>query len=132
MDSRRYQPEPYPASIRDSLIGVLELLASPAAQLAYQRDVPIADVSAELLCMWFDDSFRPDDRQLRALFTDDEWSGLLAFHAYYDTVAARLRNELPPIQELVLLPIWQDLARSATKTLDLFPDGTSTGDSPVA
>jgi hypothetical protein len=39
----------------DRYIEVLELLADLDAQKKYERDVPIANVPAELICMWFDD-----------------------------------------------------------------------------
>jgi len=58
MDSRSEHLTPYPPSIRQSVIDVLQILASPFEQLEYQQDVQIADVPAELLCMWFDASFR--------------------------------------------------------------------------
>ena len=132
MDSLPEHLRPYPPSIRQSVIDVLEILASPDEQLEYQRNVPIADVPAELLCMWFDDSFRPNDTRLAALFTSDEWNGLLAFHNRYDHLSSRLPDDLPPISELVTLPIWQEVVRAAAATLTLFCNGQSTGDSPVA
>ena len=61
--------------MRDRVLETLRLLASPDAQVEYQRKVPIADVPAELICQWFDDSFWPDETRLRALFSDAEWSG---------------------------------------------------------
>ncbi len=97
-----------------------------------QRNVPIADVPAELLCMWFDDSFRQNDSRLETLFSAAEWNGLLAFHEQFDKLTEQLRGDLPPIQELVNLPVWLKVVRAAAETLRLFPDSASTGDSPVA
>ena len=37
-------------NIRFLVIDALELISSKELQLKYQRDVPIADVSAELFC----------------------------------------------------------------------------------
>ena len=43
------------AAIRAEVLSHLELLASPELQARYERDVEIADVPAELVCVWFDD-----------------------------------------------------------------------------
>ena len=40
---------------RNQYLEALRLIADPEAQRAYERDVPIANVPAELVCMWFDD-----------------------------------------------------------------------------
>lgn len=42
-------------SLRESLLQTLTLLGDFEAQMKYVVDVPIADVPAELICMWFDD-----------------------------------------------------------------------------
>ncbi|HCS29040.1 MAG TPA: hypothetical protein DIW43_16405 [Spongiibacteraceae bacterium] len=39
----------------DQYLEGFRLLADADAQLKYERDVPTANVPAELVCMWFDD-----------------------------------------------------------------------------
>jgi hypothetical protein len=46
--------------LRNNIVGLMRMLASKNEQLAYERDVPIANVPAELVCMWFDDFYHPE------------------------------------------------------------------------
>lgn len=112
--------EPHAIECRARVIDALRLLASVSAQLRYQREVPFADVSAELFCQWFDDCFWPDDPRLQALFNADEWSALLAFHRVFDEVSAPLPSPLPRVEQLVELPEWQSVVSAAADTLKVF------------
>ncbi len=44
-------------SYREEIRNFLHLLGSEEEQLAYERNVPHVDITAELLCMWFDDFY---------------------------------------------------------------------------
>jgi hypothetical protein len=114
--------EPYEAHFRDNVLGVLRLLASPEAQLDYQRRVPIAQVSAELFCQWADDTFWPDDLRLQALFSPEEWFALLAFHSRFESISSRSPAPLPPIDEFVKHPLGRELAEAARDALRFFPN----------
>jgi len=57
---------------KPQIIEILQLLASEEPQLAYERDVPHVDITSELLCMWFDDQYHPDDAFFVSCFTADE------------------------------------------------------------
>jgi hypothetical protein len=116
------QATTYEPHYRANVIETLRLLASRDAQLEYQQRVPIAHVSAELFCQWADDHFHPTDQRLQALFTPTEWQALLAFHARFESIASRVPSPLPPIQEFVSQPLWQQLADSATDALKTFPN----------
>jgi hypothetical protein len=94
--------------LREGILETLRLLASREAQLEYRRNVPIADVSAELFCAW-DDVFWPDDTALRAEFSESEWVTLLRFHSVFERVSRLMPHQpLPPI---VLSPHWLQLSR---------------------
>ena len=114
--------EPYEAHYRDNVLEILRLLASPEAQLDYQRRVPIAHVSAELFCQWADDTFSADDSRLQALFSPPEWAALLAFNTCFESIAARAPEPLPPIAEFVQHPLARELARAARDALRCFPN----------
>ena len=45
--------------LRCAIVSLLRTLGDPDAQLAYERDIPITCVPAELVCMWFDDLYNP-------------------------------------------------------------------------
>ncbi len=79
---------------RVNVITTLQLIADLDAQKEYERTVPIADVPAELLCQWFDDSFYPEDPALRWLFSPGEWQVLMEFHTYYESRSEQLPRTL--------------------------------------
>ena len=112
--------EPYDPQCRQNVIDILELLASPDEQIEYQRNVPHALVPDELICMWFDDSFRPKDQRLREMFTDAEWSALLNFHSRYDELHNELPTPLPQIDALVSNTQWQSIISAAKAALRAF------------
>ena len=114
--------EPYEAHYRDNVLGVLRLLASPEAQLDYQRRVPIAQVSAELFCQWADDTFSADDSRLQALFSPAEWTSLLAFNSRFESIFARAPQPLPPISDFVVHPLGRELTEAAREALLSFPN----------
>jgi len=107
-------------NLKTGILEVLRLLASREAQLEYRRTVPIADVSAELFCMW-DEAFWPDDAALRAEFSESEWSALQRFHSVFERVCRLLpHHPLPPIEEFVQSPHWLQLSRAAARALQSF------------
>ncbi len=107
-------------SIRQGIRELLALLASEEEQLAYERDVPIANVPAELVCMWFDDTYHPDAAWFRP-FTTEELLALAEFHAAYAGVVQRL----PPSQGSVgtwhACPVWKAIMTAAARALASVP-----------
>jgi hypothetical protein len=104
-------------NLKQGVLKSLQLLASREAQLEYQRGVPIADVSAELFCMW-DEAFWPADVALRAEFSSGEWTALLRFHSVFERVSGLLPHQpLPPIDHFVESPHWLQLSRAASRAL---------------
>jgi hypothetical protein len=102
---------------KQSTIEVLQLWSSRDEQLEYKRTVPIADVSAELFCMW-SEVFWPSDAELRAEFTETEWAALQRFHSVFERTLCLLpHHPLPPIEEFILSPHWLILSRAAERAL---------------
>jgi hypothetical protein len=66
------------------------LLASEEQQLSYERDVPHVDITVELLSMWFDDEYIPDDPFFVSCFTAAELGALAEFHRFYDERSGQL------------------------------------------
>lgn len=62
---------------------LLILISDRDAQRAYERDVPIANVPAELICMWFDDLYHPASDWFVSAFSDDELADLATFNDFY-------------------------------------------------
>lgn len=105
---------------KQRVIEVLQLLASKDEQMEYRRRVPIADVAGELFCFW-DDVFWPDDKGLRAEFSDMEWTALLRFHSVFERVGRLLpHHPLPPIEQFFQSPHWLQLSTAAARALQAF------------
>lgn len=69
---------------------LLSLLASEEEQLAYERNVPHVDITAELVCMWFDDLYDTGQAATDFTFSDGERAALAEFHQFYDARVKRL------------------------------------------
>jgi len=82
------------SDFRASIKEFLELLSSKEQQLKYKANVPIADVAAELVCMWFDDMYHPDTDLFKRSFTPKEISQLSTFNSVYDNLANKLPDTL--------------------------------------
>jgi hypothetical protein len=104
---------PTTAEARGRVLAWLDLLGSAEAQLGYQRSAPVADVSAELYCVWFDDL---EACFTEAHFSDEELARLRWFTRQMDEVGDSLGQRLPPIEELVALPAWQRVVALAAET----------------
>ena len=76
--------------VRAGILKLLELLGDAAAQERYEREVPIGNVPAELVCMWFDDSYLPESPAFRSAFTAAELRLLAEFNRFYDSRASSL------------------------------------------
>ena len=106
-----------PEDLRNTVLGLLRLLGDPEAQLAYERNVPIADVPAELFCMWFDDQYHPATELFRAAFCSGERAILAAFHERFEVVADSLPRDLGRVADLHEHSGWQTLMLDAVDTL---------------
>ena len=101
---------------RDRL-NLLRLLGDPAAQIAYDRNVPIAQVPAELFCMWFDDFYHPDSEHFQDAFSIDECAILAAFHERYRKIRGSLPRYLGRVADLHSHAAWHALMSAAVDTL---------------
>ena len=112
--------------IRQNILDILELWASKDKQLAYQENVPIAQVSAELFCQWADDFYDPDSIQFNLAFDENEREILAEFDRSLDDISERLMNNLPYITDFVKTNEWLSLNQLAAETLDKI-DGNKQG-----
>ena len=105
------------ANIRTSVIEVLQLLADPEAQREYERNVAIADVPAELFCLWFDDVYHPESPAHQAAFSPGELDLLAEFTKLFLDAEAELPDPLPRLRELQAHPAWSRVVSGAASTL---------------
>jgi hypothetical protein len=102
-----------PQIYRDRLIEALELAASPHAQLEYAATVPLADVVAEIVCLWYD-MYYPSDPMFAAAFNDSERAAL----AEYAAVLRKLQPAIPrTLTTFHALPVSGQLAGAASQAL---------------
>jgi len=100
---------------RQATRDVLRLLASLDQQLAYARDVPIADVPAELVCIWFDDLYHPESALFRASFSESEARRLAEFHAFFE---ARVKRIPDTLEQMHRCQAWLEVVAEARRVLD--------------
>jgi hypothetical protein len=102
---------------KQEIVGLLHLLASEDQQLAYAQNVQDADVSAELLCMWFDDEYHPKDALFRSCFTADELAALAEFHRFYEERSKQLPASQGTIRTWLANPAWREVMKKAHETV---------------
>ncbi len=108
--------------VRNRIVEYLELASSFEAQLEYQRNAPIAYVPSELINQW-EDWVHTDPRTVDwypDVYSSDEIAAMKRFHAAWEATADSIPNPLPPIEQVQLLPEWNNLRRAAEQALSVF------------
>ncbi len=96
---------------------LLQLLASEDEQLAYERNVAHVDITAELVCMWFNDLYDEKHAATDSTFTDVERAALTEFHQFYGERHRRLPESCGTVRTWLASPIWREIMRKAHETL---------------
>ena len=104
------------AQLRKNIRELLELLASEEQQIAYERDVPHVDITRELVSMWFDDQYHPDDPSLPSSFSSEELAALDEFHRFYGSRADRLPESKGTVRTWLACPLWREIMSQAQHT----------------
>jgi hypothetical protein len=105
-------------NFRADVLETLELLASKKQQLEYQKNVPIAYVSAELFNQW-DDCYKiPKDQDwYQAAFSKAELAVLAEFDREFDRISKATPEYPPDITLFVDTPEWNALSSAALRAL---------------
>lgn len=105
--------------IRSSIREILALLADTEQQSEYERNVPIADVPSELICMWFDDQYHPEDAMFHSSFSCAERQALAVFNADFAVAVDELKSLGIgwSVAWLHAQPAWARVVRGATSAL---------------
>ena len=109
-------------SYRARVLDEIEFLSNPSAQVKYERDVPMADVPAELICGFVDDLYHPKSELFLDAFSADESASLAELHGML-CVAARAFDKMNEcsIQKIQKMSEWRavmDLAKDLTGEMD--------------
>ena len=106
------------ASRRKQIRELLQLLSSEEEQLAYERNVPHVDITAELVCMWFDDLYDAKEAAHDSAFSSDEQAALAEFHRFYDARVGLLPESQGTVCTWLASPIWREVMEQARRTLE--------------
>lgn len=101
---------------RDRVVECIELLARPAEQLNYEKNVPIADIPAELVCMFADDLFHPKMAEFVDAFSEEELKLLAELYGLV-VVAARTFSNLNchRVSDALKIPEWRSVISCAKR-----------------
>ena len=103
--------------IRKLILEAIELWSSKEAQLEYQKNVPIADVSAELFGQW-DEIYNPEDKLFRMAFNETELKMLADFENVLIRETTRVTPyNVPDIEHFVYTLEWREINKEATNLL---------------
>jgi hypothetical protein len=84
------------------------LLSSASQQVQYERDVPIADVPAELVCRFVDDLFHPKGDLFLAAFSEREIKGLAELYGMIRIASKAFRAEnCHSVADIQKVPEWR-------------------------
>lgn len=108
-------------NIRKLILEALALISSKEMQLSYQEKVQIADVSAEIFCLW-EDSYCPDGDIFKNGFNKEELNALSKFNITFEEVCNSSPDDLPFIDEVVTTAYWKIYSDNALEALKVFPD----------
>jgi hypothetical protein len=97
---------------RQNVFGVIDLWSSKESQLDYQKNVPIAQVSAELFRQW-EDFYFPDSTDFKQSFSKDELEILSDFDKAINDTADRTPDDLPYIDDFIKTKEWYDMNENA-------------------
>lgn len=113
-DDQRLTDDEFRIFTRNNVFGVIDLWASDLNQLNYQKEEPIAQVSAELFCQW-EDFYHPDSIDFKHEFDEKELELLADFDKALNDTADKTPENLPPIEEFVKTQEWIDMNKKAVE-----------------
>ena len=78
---------------KSNIVETLQVIASAERQFEYEKNVPEAQVPAELFCMWFDDNYHPNSADFSASFSSEELKDLSIFNAAFDKLGENVPTD---------------------------------------
>lgn len=78
---------------------MIELLSLPSKQMEYEKNVPIAEVPAELICGFCDDLYHPRSESFIAEFSEDELKAMTHLYGLLSEAAKVSAHSVTELQE---------------------------------
>lgn len=103
-------------STRKAIIDEIKLLSLPSKQLEYEKNVPIANVPAELICGFCDDLYHPKSEQMLSQFNSEELKELAHL---YGALCEAAKIEAASVSELQKHEKWRAVV-SLAKELNAY------------
>ena len=115
-DGETNDDQPTPQSVRQAIRDHLVLLADLERQRDYERQIQTADVPAELLRAWFDDSYHPGSALFHKAFAPAEREVLRRFTGVLHTASCEI-GDVQDVDDLQSRPIWARVVLDAEQAL---------------
>lgn len=115
--------DPLSLALRNELLDVLSTLADAHRQRAYEENVPIAHVPAELFCVWFDGCYLPGHPAFDRGFSPSELAVLADFNRVFTEVADGIEPLPVSVDGLLARPAWARVMSAAAVALQSMDRG---------
>lgn len=99
------------------IVGLLKLIATEQEQLNYEKNVPYVDIGQEIICMWFNDLYIPDDMYFVSYFSKKELIALNEFNCFFEEKKRHLPAAEGTIKTWLNSPIWKEIMTKAEETI---------------
>jgi hypothetical protein len=111
-------------AFRNNIFDLLKLISSSQRQFDYENKVPVANVPAELICMWFDDLYQPTSDLFLRSFNENEVADLSQFNEFFNARvnAISMNNGVLGLQND---SNWLEVQFYASALLKKYDDSTS-------
>ena len=108
--------------VRNRIIEYFELAASYDAQLAYEKNVPIAHVPYEVINQWEDWAPAGPMKVVNdpGVFSAVELQEMKDFQLVWESTAAAVPDDYPSLSEVQASPSWDHLRQQAKRALRVF------------
>lgn len=100
---------------RLNIFRVIDLWSSKESQFDYQKNVPVAQVSAELFCQW-EDFYFPTSVDFKQAFSKEELEILSDFDKALNDIAEKTPKNPPPIEDFIKTEEWAEMNNNAIET----------------
>lgn len=96
-------------NVRQQVLEVVELLASPGEQMQYAKSVPLACVPDELVCMFADDLFHPKWQPFVDAFSEPEHKSLAELYGRICIASKAFDRADLTVSAIQKLPEWREV-----------------------
>jgi hypothetical protein len=104
-------------NLRVQILSVVELFTSADAVKEFQISVPHVFAPTELFCMWFDDTYLPENAEFMGAFSSVEIDAIKTLNVSLERLSNEAGDPPPSIDMLVILPSWSEVEANAKKLL---------------